>query len=158
MTARYIEMIGKGEIPEKITEDYHGDFNDIKNSINACVDGLDALVQGNAILRQMSKNNYSETMDGSYIGIYEKMRHSINNVIASVRDTIEIVTEVADGDLSKLDNLKSIGSRGEADTLIPALTRMLENVKMLVDETTKIFRRRSGRQSQTANRCESVQW
>jgi methyl-accepting chemotaxis protein len=136
MTASYLDKIGKGDIPEKITADYRGDFNDIKNSINACVDGLDALVQGNSILRQMSKNNYSETMDGSYVGIYEKMRHSINNVIASVRDTVEVVTGVSNGDLSKLDELRSIGRRGENDTLIPSQIRMLENVKSLVDETT----------------------
>ncbi|MDD3169948.1 MAG: methyl-accepting chemotaxis protein, partial [Eubacteriales bacterium] len=138
MVAGYIEQIGRGEIPEKITDEYKGDFNDIKNSINACVGGLDALVEGNKILRQMSKNNYSLTMDGSYVGIYEKMRHSINNVIASVRDTIEVVADVAEGDLSKLEDMKAIGSRGDNDTLIPSLIRMLENVKLLVEETTAI--------------------
>jgi methyl-accepting chemotaxis protein len=137
-TAGYLEEIGRGEIPEKITDEYKGDFNDIKNSVNACVDGLDALVQGNDILRQMSKNNYSETMDGSYIGIYEKMRHSINNVIASVRDTIDIVTDVSNGDLSRLDDLKTVGKRGDNDTLVPSLIRMLENVKSLVDETNAV--------------------
>lgn len=138
MTAGYLEQIGMGEIPEKITEEYKGDFNDIKNSVNACVDGLDALVQGNDILRQMSKNNYSATMDGSYVGIYEKMRHSINNVISSVRDTIEIVKDVSNGDLSGLNDLKAIGRRGDSDTLVPSLIRMLENVKSLVDETKAV--------------------
>ncbi|MDD2294892.1 MAG: methyl-accepting chemotaxis protein, partial [Eubacteriales bacterium] len=138
MAASYIEQIGKGEIPEKIIDEYKGDFNDIKNSINACVEGLDALVQGNEILRQMSKNDYSRTMDGAYVGIYEKMRHSINNVISSVRDTIGVVEDVAEGDLSKLDDLKQVGRRGDNDTLIPSLISMLENVKMLVDETTTI--------------------
>jgi len=138
MAAGYIEQIGKGEIPEKITDEYKGDFNDIKNSINACVDGLDALVEGNHILRQMSKNDYSVSMDGSYVGIYEKMKHSINNVISSVRDTIEVVADVADGNLSKLDQLKALGKRGDNDILIPSLIRMLENVKMLVEETITI--------------------
>lgn len=138
MAANCIGQIGKGEIPEKITEEYKGDFNDIKNSINACVDGLDALVEGNKILRLMSKNNYSVTMDGVYVGIYEKMRHSINNVIATVRDTIAVVEDVAEGDLSRLENLKTIGRRSDNDTLIPSLVRMLENVKMLVEETTLI--------------------
>ncbi len=138
IAAGYIEQIGKGEIPEKITDEYKGDFNDIKNSINACVDGLDALVEGNHILRLMSKNDYSVSMDGSYVGIYEKMKHSINNVISSVRDTIEVVADVADGNLSRLDQLKALGRRGDNDTLIPSLIRMLENVKMLVEETITI--------------------
>lgn len=138
MTAGYLEKIGMGEIPERITEEYKGDFDEIKKSVNACVDGLAALVQGNDILRQMSKNNYSETMDGSYVGIYEKMRQSINSVIASVRYTIEIVTDVSNGILSGLDSLKAIGRRGDNDTLVPSLIRMLENVKSLVDETNTV--------------------
>lgn len=136
--AERIGQIGNGVIPEKITSEYKGEFNDVKNSINACIDGLDAIAVGSSILRQMSKNNYSMTMDGSYLGIYEKMRHSINNVIATVRDVIEVVTGVADGDLSKLHELKAVGRRSENDTLLPSLIRMLENVKRLVEETTLI--------------------
>jgi methyl-accepting chemotaxis protein len=138
VTAGYIEQIGRGEIPEKLDAAYQGDYNQIKESINSCIDGLGALVEGSNILRQMSKNNYSQTMDGTYVGIYEKMKHSINNVIATVRDTIDVVADVADGNLSKLDELKAIGKRGETDTLLPSLIRMLENVKMLVEETTTI--------------------
>lgn len=138
MSAEYMRKIGAGEIPEKITAEYQGEFVEIKNSINACIGGLDALAEGNHVLIQMSLNNYSETMDGAYVGIYEKMRHSINNVITTMRDIIEIAADVADGDLSKLEKLKAIGSRGDNDILLPALIRMLENVKMLVDETKHI--------------------
>lgn len=138
MTAEYIEQIGKGEIPEKITDEYKGDFNDIKNSINACIDGLDALVRGNYILGQMSENDYSQTMDGSYVGIYEQMRQNINNEIDSVREAIIVTEDVAAGNLSRLELLKQSGKRGENDTLTPALIKMLENVNMLVKETTNI--------------------
>ncbi|MDF2654586.1 MAG: putative methyl-accepting chemotaxis transducer protein [Bacillota bacterium] len=144
VTAGYIEQIGRGEIPEKLNASYQGDFNQIKESINSCIDGLGALVEGSNILRQMSKNNYSQTMDGTYVGIYEKMKHSINNVIATIRDTIEVVTDVADGNLSKLEELKAIGKRGEMDTLLPSLIRMLENVKQLVEETTFISNEAAG--------------
>ncbi|HWQ78339.1 MAG TPA: methyl-accepting chemotaxis protein [Anaerovoracaceae bacterium] len=138
VTAGYIEQIGNGEIPARITEEYQGDFNQIKNSVNSCIDGLGALAEGSEILKKMSENDYSETMDGNYVGIYETMKLSINNVIAAVRETIETVATVADGDLSKLNELKAVGKRGENDALLPALIRMLENVKMLVDETKAI--------------------
>ena len=138
VTAGYIEQIGRGEIPGKITEEYQGDFDNIKNSVNSCIDGLDALVEGNHVLGRMSENDYSVEMNGSYVGIYEKMKHSINNVIATVRDTIDVVTDVADGDLSRLSGLKATGRRGDNDILLPSLIRMLENVKMLVEETTAI--------------------
>jgi hypothetical protein len=39
VAARYVDQISKGEIPEKIAEEYSGDFNTIKNNLNACIDG-----------------------------------------------------------------------------------------------------------------------
>jgi hypothetical protein len=60
VAAGYMKKIGDGEIPSKITEEYQGDFNDIKNSINACIDGLGAIQEGNSVMLKMSLNDYSE--------------------------------------------------------------------------------------------------
>jgi methyl-accepting chemotaxis protein len=35
VTSTYIERISKGDIPAKITDNYNGDFNVIKNNLNA---------------------------------------------------------------------------------------------------------------------------
>ncbi|MEZ5359719.1 MAG: methyl-accepting chemotaxis protein [Candidatus Zixiibacteriota bacterium] len=40
MTAEYVERISRGDIPDKIVEEYKGDFNEIKNNINAMIDNL----------------------------------------------------------------------------------------------------------------------
>jgi len=42
--AIYIDRISKGNIPPKITESYNGDFNELKNSLNMCVDAIADLV------------------------------------------------------------------------------------------------------------------
>ncbi len=44
MAAEYIDRISKGDIPPKITESYRGDFNEIKNNVNMCIDAIGALV------------------------------------------------------------------------------------------------------------------
>ena len=44
VTAEYIDRISKGDLPAKITEEYHGDFNEIKNNLNVCIDAIQALV------------------------------------------------------------------------------------------------------------------
>ncbi|MCK4626552.1 MAG: hypothetical protein KAV00_14630, partial [Phycisphaerae bacterium] len=31
VTIEYVDRISKGDIPEKITDDYNGDFNEVKN-------------------------------------------------------------------------------------------------------------------------------
>lgn len=40
LTSNYVERISKGDIPSKITDRYNGDFNEIKNSINMLIDGM----------------------------------------------------------------------------------------------------------------------
>ncbi|MDM8549216.1 methyl-accepting chemotaxis protein [Desulfobacterales bacterium HSG2] len=40
LTAAYVERISKGDIPEKITETYKGDFNEIKNNLNMMIENL----------------------------------------------------------------------------------------------------------------------
>ena len=38
MAAEYIERIAQGNTPPKITDNYNGDFNEIKNNLNTCID------------------------------------------------------------------------------------------------------------------------
>ena len=38
--ASYVEMIARGEIPPKITDNYNGDFNEIKGNLNLMIDNL----------------------------------------------------------------------------------------------------------------------
>ncbi len=40
MTAEYVDRISKGEIPAPITDEYRGDFNEIKNNVNAMIENL----------------------------------------------------------------------------------------------------------------------
>lgn len=135
VAAGYMKKIGDGEIPSRLTADYKGDFNDIKNSINACIDGLGAIREGNAVMLKMSLNDYSEEVEGEYLGIYKELSSSINMVAGSVKNVIEVMTHVAKGDLSDLDNLLKEGKRSEKDLLIPGLILMIQSLKDLVSET-----------------------
>ena len=40
VAAEYIDRISKGDIPAKVTDVYQGDFSEIKNNLNNCIDGL----------------------------------------------------------------------------------------------------------------------
>ncbi|HML37663.1 MAG TPA: methyl-accepting chemotaxis protein, partial [Bacillota bacterium] len=138
MAGEYLERIGKGEIPERITEEYNGDFNHIKDSINACVDGLGALQEGYDVMYRMSLNDYTAKMEGSYPGIYDKIKESVNLINCNMNRVVEILTHVSVGDLSDLQNIIDDGKRSEDDTLVPALIAMIENIKFLVDETNML--------------------
>ena len=135
MAAGYIEQIGKGEIPERITEEYQGDFNDIKNSINSCIEGLGGLVEGSAVLEKMSANDFSSMVEGEYLGIFREIADSVNKVCQSINSTIQVIDNVSQGNLDDLEMLNNLGRLSEQDRLIPAIIAMIENIKSLVDET-----------------------
>jgi len=40
VAARYVDRISKGDVPERITETYRGDFNTIKENLNVLVDAM----------------------------------------------------------------------------------------------------------------------
>jgi len=138
MAAGYIEQIGMGQIPEKIAYEYQGDFNDIKNSINSCIDGLGGLVEGSTVLGKMAVNDFDSKVEGSYLGIFNEIADSVNQVCYSINTTINILSAVAEGDLQHLDMLRQIGKKSENDKLIPAGISLIENIKNLVDETAML--------------------
>ncbi|MDD2484534.1 MAG: methyl-accepting chemotaxis protein, partial [Eubacteriales bacterium] len=131
----YMEQIGQGMIPEKITDDYFGDFAKIKASINECIDGLGGLVEGNEVLGRMSLNDYAVTVKGTYQGIYNEIATSINQVGWRVNRTVDVLANVAAGDFQDLEGLKDLGKRCEEDRLIPTMVLMIETINNLVEET-----------------------
>src|ERR1035438_10464593 len=54
VSAEYVDRISKGDIPPKITDSYNGDFNEIKNNLNACIDNILALVAETGMLIKAS--------------------------------------------------------------------------------------------------------
>ncbi|MEW5801800.1 MAG: methyl-accepting chemotaxis protein [bacterium] len=40
MAAEYVDRISKGDIPPRITDDYKGDFNEVKNNLNIMIENL----------------------------------------------------------------------------------------------------------------------
>ena len=131
----YIKKIGQGEIPEPITEEYQGDFHEIKLSINSCIEGLDSLVKGKVVLEMMSKNDFTASMNENARGIYGDMAVSINLVSRQINEITRYVNHVAVGNLEDLEYLQSNGKKSAGDVLTPAIILMLETLKSLVEET-----------------------
>ena len=52
VSADYVDKISKGNIPPRITDNYNGDFNTIKNNLNTCIDAVNALVADANMLAQ----------------------------------------------------------------------------------------------------------
>ena len=91
MAAKYVNDIAKGKVPAKITETYSGDFNALKNNLNACIDGLGGLVETNEVLQLMAANDYTHRVQGSYQGIFAEVGKATNKTADTLRGSIEML-------------------------------------------------------------------
>ncbi|MGA3049656.1 MAG: methyl-accepting chemotaxis protein [Terracidiphilus sp.] len=134
VTAEYVDQISKGSIPAKITTDYKGDFNIIKNNLNACIDGLGGLVEANEVLQRMAINDHTRTVDGQYQGVFASVATAVNDVRARVNHLRSTVENVATGKLDELEEYQKIGRRSEQDEIVPSLILLMSNIKALVED------------------------
>ncbi len=138
MAAACVDQIGRGEIPALITDEYRGDFNTIKNSLNACITGLGALTESNGVLQRLAYNDYTQKVEGDYQGIYGEIAAAINTVRDRLLQVQRVFVNMAGGDLGDLDDLKQIGRLSENDQLMPSFIQMMETIRVMVDESLRL--------------------
>lgn len=131
---KYINRIGDGDIPEKITEEYQGDFNKIKNSLNSAIDGLGGLMASNRVLQKAAVNDFTEKVDGNYSGVYQEVAEAVNILIERMNRIQEIIERVGNGDLSDLETLQEEGKQSENDKISPSFINMEESLAGIIDE------------------------
>jgi methyl-accepting chemotaxis protein len=136
VVATYVDRIGKGDIPTKITDTYNGDFNTLINDLNACIDSLGGLVETNKVLQRMAVNDCTTAVKGSYQGLFADVAKATNLVQERVKNTVRILENIAIGDYRKdFETLKSIGKRSDNDTLIPSMIQTMIAVDTMVADT-----------------------
>ncbi len=135
VAAEYVDRISKGEIPQKITDEYNGDFNEIKNNLNNCIDGLQGLVEADAVLHRMTLNDHSKSVEGVYQGVFASIGKSVNEVRERLRGVTRQINEIALGDTKELPELIKVGKRSEEDHLLPAIIGCLETIDNLINDT-----------------------
>ncbi|HEY3346998.1 MAG TPA: MCP four helix bundle domain-containing protein [Nitrospirota bacterium] len=112
-TAEYVNRISTGDIPEKITEAYHGDFNDIKNSLNTCIENLTRF----AINVQTAAEQVSEgSLESSNAA--QLMSQGATEQAASVEEVSSSMEEMSTSVSQNADNAKqtsAMASKAAAD-------------------------------------------
>lgn len=139
-TLNYINQIGRGEIPEKITADYPGDYNQVKISLNHCIDGLGGLAEANYSLQRMVVNDHTVRLTGKYQGIYAEVATSVNAVQDRVNYIADTLDMISHGDLSRFDEVRKIGRRSEQDRIVPAYIRTFETLQALTTDIEQLTR------------------
>ncbi len=107
MAAEHIDRISKGDIPNRITDTYQGDFNAIKNNLNQCIDALNGLAGdlGSVIESQragdLDARCDASRLEGAYAELADGVNKALDAVIVPTRESIDLLQKYAKGDLSE---------------------------------------------------------
>jgi len=105
VTAEYVDRIAKGDIPPKITDTYHGDFNEIKNNLNAAIDVMNGLLRETNMLIQATVDGKLQTRGNAqqFAGGWGELVGGVNKLIdafvAPINVTAEYVDRISKGDI-----------------------------------------------------------
>ncbi len=137
VAAEYVDRIAKGDIPPKITDKYNGDFNEIKNNLNLCIDSLKLLIvdDGGVVLQTASEKNLTVRMKGNYQGAYDTMKQNINTLLENLDDAFSQVASATEqvaavsNEISSNAQSVSQGAQSQASTV--------EEISASITELTK---------------------
>jgi len=87
VAAQCLNRIGMGDIPEKITNDYRGDLNEIKNSINSCIDGLNGAVR---VAEKIAEGDL--TVQAQSLSENDHLGQALVRMLENLRNTVAAVT------------------------------------------------------------------
>ena len=108
VAAEYVDRIAKGDIPKKIADSYNGDFNEIKNNLNTCIDAVNLLVADSLALSQAAVEGKLKTRadatrhQGDFRKIVEGVNRTLDAVIQPINEAAEVLDKVAKQDLTAL--------------------------------------------------------
>ncbi|QTA88664.1 methyl-accepting chemotaxis protein [Desulfonema magnum] len=141
VTAQYVDRISKGDIPEKITEAYKGDFNKIRKNLNQCIDVVNGLVAETVMLTESAVNGRlgtrgnPEKFGGDYARIVSGINNTLDSVIRPLNVAAAYVNRISKGDFPEkiTDEYK-----GDFNEIINNLNILISNLRGTVDVAEKV--------------------
>jgi methyl-accepting chemotaxis protein len=143
--AHDIEVISKGEIPPLITVEYNGEFNTLKNNLNALISSMNEVTE---VAEQISAGNL--TVEVHERSGKDKLMHALAAMVASLTQTVAEVRGIA-GEVSAASQAISTASiqvskgansqAAAAEEASSSMEQMVSNIKQNADnaqQTDKI--------------------
>lgn len=141
MTSEYIERIAEGDIPEKIVEEYNGDFNRIKNNFNQCIDAVNGMVEETV---KLTKNTVAGNLDfrgdaEKFGGDYARIIRGINETLDAVVNPLNVATDYMD-QISRGDLPEEIVDeyRGDFNKIKNSLNNMVVTIKSIAGDINSL--------------------
>jgi methyl-accepting chemotaxis protein len=139
--ANYVNKISKGNIPCKITDDYSGDFNIIKDNLNTCIDAINALVADANMLSQAAlAGNLEARVDaqrhqGDFRLIIDGVNNTLDAITAPLNTAADYVNRISHGNIPEkiTENYK-----GDFNLIKNNLNTCIDAIKGLVSDANDL--------------------
>jgi methyl-accepting chemotaxis protein len=143
VAAHYVDAISKGNIPAKITDEYSGDFNTLKNNLNQCIDAINAMVADTAMLADAGAQGLLSTRadasrhEGDFRKIVEGVNNTLDAVIGPLNVAADCVNRISQGHIPPAITEQYQGDfntiRQNLNTCISAINALVQDAGMLAD-------------------------
>ena len=156
VAAEYVDRISKGDIPPKITDNYNGDFNEIKNNLNGCIDAVNSLVSDAGMLVNAALEGRLATRADAtkHLGDFRKIVEGVNNtldaVIGPLNVAAEYVDRIAKGDIPPKITDNYNGDFNEIKNNLNSMVENLTNFAVHCQEAAEQVATGSGQISSSA--------
>ncbi len=133
--AEYIDRISKGDIPEEITDEYKGDFNEIKNNLNMLIKAMNEvtnlaqeIASGNLMVKVEKRSEQDELMMA-----LERMVEDLTKIAGDVQEAAEQVAS-ASQQISSGSEQMSQGAT-EASSNVEEISSSAEEMNSMVQQS-----------------------
>lgn len=123
MTSNTVERIARGEIPEKISDEYRGDFRRIKDNLNSLIQAMDdtsrlamEVADGNMMVQVRERSENDRLM--------KALNMMIRSMKASLQEVDELIQAVHDGQLEQ---------RSVSDQFKGGWNELISSINSLID-------------------------
>ncbi len=141
IAAEYVKHFADGDIPELITENFNGDFNVLKDNLNACVTALKALVNdAQRLANAAAEGQLSVRADTSqHWGDYKKIVEGVNNTLDSVISPLNVAAQCMESiALGNIPQPISAQYQGDFITIKNNLNTCIHAINLLVKDTGEL--------------------
>jgi len=106
VTAEYVDRISDGDIPQEITDDYKGDFKEIKNNINKLIKMINMLLDSTDDLGddmdagKLDRRGDPDKFNGRWATMIRRVNTIIDNIVKPMQEAATTMAKIAEKNMT----------------------------------------------------------
>ncbi|MBJ6724922.1 methyl-accepting chemotaxis protein [Geomesophilobacter sediminis] len=117
------------------TDGFGGGYREIIAGFNGTLDHVTTpIAAAQQILGKMAVNDFTQGMTGEFQGDFELFAEKVNGVRTRLLSVQDLFVRLAQGDFTRLAEMKAVGKRSENDQIIPSVIATMDGVAELIAE------------------------